>query len=43
MNLKQEITKTENLETKLKKGITNINNVIVRGGGCTFYKCSRGT
>ena len=33
MNLKQEITRTENLETKLKKGITNINNVIVRGGG----------
>lgn len=33
MNLKQEITKTENLETKLKKGITNINDVIVRGGG----------
>lgn len=32
MDLKREITKTENLETKLKKGITNINNVIVRGG-----------
>lgn len=32
MDLKQEITRTENLETKLKKGITNINNVIVRGG-----------
>ena len=32
MNLKQEITRTENLETKLAKGITNINNVIVRGG-----------
>ncbi|WP_414697657.1 hypothetical protein [Peptacetobacter sp. AB845] len=32
MNLKQEITKTENLETKLKKGITNINNIVVRGG-----------
>lgn len=33
MDLKQEITRTENLETKLAKGITNINNVIVRGGG----------
>lgn len=33
MNLKQEITRTENLETKLQKGITNINNVIVREGG----------
>ena len=32
MNLKEQITRTENLETKLKKGITNINNVIVRGG-----------
>ena len=42
MNLKQEITRTEILETKLAKGITNINNVIVRGG-CTIYKCSRGT
>lgn len=33
MSLKEQITRTENLETKLKKGITNINNVIVRGGG----------
>lgn len=33
MNLKQEITRTENLETKLQKGIMNINDVIVRGGG----------
>lgn len=33
MSLKQEITRTENLETKLKKGITNINNIVVRGGG----------
>ena len=32
MSLKQEITRTENLEIKLQKGITNINNVIVRGG-----------
>ena len=32
MSLKEQITKTENLETKLQKGITNINNVIVRGG-----------
>ena len=43
MNLKQEITRTENLETKLAKGITNINNVIVRGGGCTIYKCRTDT
>ena len=33
MSLKEQITRTENLETKLKKGIKNINNVIVRGGG----------
>lgn len=33
MSLKQEITRTENLETKLQRGITNINDVIVRGGG----------
>ena len=32
MSLKEQITRTENLETKLQKGITNINNVIVRGG-----------
>ena len=32
MSLKEQITRTENLETKLKKGITNINNVIVRRG-----------
>lgn len=32
MSLKEQITRTENLETKLAKGITNINNVIVRGG-----------
>ena len=32
MNLKEQITRTENLETKLQKGITNINDVIVRGG-----------
>ena len=33
MSLKEQITRTENLETKLKRGMTNINNVIVRGGG----------
>ena len=33
MDLKNEITRTENLEIKLQKGITNINDVIVRGGG----------
>ncbi len=32
MDLKEQINRTENLETKLKKGITNINDVIVRGG-----------
>lgn len=40
MNLKEQITRTENLEIKLQKEMTNINNVIVRGGG-TIYKCSR--
>ena len=33
MNLKEQITRTENLEIKLQKGITNINDIIVRGGG----------
>lgn len=33
MNLKEQITRTENLEIKLQKEMTNINNVIVRGGG----------
>lgn len=32
MDLKEQINRTGNLETKLAKGITNINNVIVRGG-----------
>ena len=32
MDLKEQINRTENLETKLKKGITNINDVIVRWG-----------
>lgn len=32
MNLKEQITRTENLEIKLQKGITNINDIIVRGG-----------
>lgn len=31
MNLKEQITRTENLEIKLQKGITNINDIIVRG------------
>ena len=33
MDLKEQINRTGNLETKLKKGITNINDIIVRGGG----------
>lgn len=33
MNLKEQITRTENLEIKLQKEMTNINNVIVRGWG----------
>lgn len=40
MNLKEQITRTENLEIKLQKGITNINDIIVRGGR-TIYEYSR--
>lgn len=32
MDLKEQINRTENLEIKLKQGITNMNDIIVRGG-----------
>ena len=41
-DLKTTIAQTENLKNKVKLAKDRINETVVRGG-CTIYKCSRGT